>query len=269
MQNLDCAECWEATDQGIYFNGQEKYIKVCSQSVSITGILRSVESGEEIVGLEFLRNKNWKKIDVDRGILASSQKIIELYKQGFSVTSQNAKAIVAFLQDMLDRGIENGTIPVSLVTSKMGWTEDKSAFIPYTDEKIMFNDQGKFSKLPKALEPKGDSELWYEVMKKNVISRWYSCCWQPIWRLLWWGCLGWKSFTVNLHGQSRGGKSVTNKLCASVWAGHESRDGFVYGVNNTLNSLDEILGTYNTLPFIMEDANNMDKKEKLTCHHSS
>ena len=45
MQNLDCAECWEATDQGIYFNGQEKYIKVCSQSVSITGILRSVESG--------------------------------------------------------------------------------------------------------------------------------------------------------------------------------------------------------------------------------
>ena len=94
-------------------------------------------------------------------------KIIELYKQGFSVTSQNAKAIVAFLQDILDRGIENGTIPVSLVTSKMGWTEDKSAFIPYTDEKIMFNDQGKFSKLPKALEPKGDSKLWYEVMKKE------------------------------------------------------------------------------------------------------
>ena len=77
------------------------------------------------------------------------------------------------------------------------------------------------------------------------------------------GLLGLEGFTVNLHGQSRGGKSVTSKLCASVWAGHESRDGFVYGVNNTINSLDEILGTYNTLPFIMEDANNMDKKRKV------
>lgn len=74
MQNLDCAECWEATDQGIYFNGQEKYIKVCSQSVSITGILRSVESGEEIVKLEFRRNKKWKRIEVDRGILASPRR---------------------------------------------------------------------------------------------------------------------------------------------------------------------------------------------------
>ena len=263
MQNLDCAECWEATDQGIYFNGQGKYIKVCSQSVSITGILRSVESGEEIVKLEFRRNKKWKRIEVDRGILASPQKIIELYKQGFSVTSQNAKAIVAFLQDMLDRGIENGTIPVSLVTSKMGWTEDKSAFIPYTDEKIMFNDQGKFSKLPKALEPKGDSELWYEVMKKERDIEMVQLLLAANLAAPVVGLLGLEGFTVNLHGQSRGGKSVTSKLCASVWAGHESRDGFVYGVNNTLNSLDEILGTYNTLPFIMEDANNMDKKRKV------
>lgn len=196
------------------------------------------------------------------------QKIIELYKQGFSVTSQNAKAIVAFLQDMLDRGIENGTIPVSLVTSKMGWTEDKSAFIPYTDEKIMFNDQGKFSKLPKALEPKGDSELWYEVMKKERDIEMVQLLLAANLAAPVVGLLGLEGFTVNLHGQSRGGKSVTSKLCASVWAGHESRDGFVYGVNNTLNSLDEILGTYNTLPFIMEDANNMDKKEKWTCHQS-
>ena len=200
---------------------------------------------------------------MDRGILASPQKIIELYKQGFSVTSQNAKAIVAFLQDMLDRGIENGTIPVSLVTSKMGWTEDKSAFIPYTDEKIMFNDQGKFSKLPKALEPKGDSELWYEVMKKERDIEMVQLLLAANLAAPVVGLLGLEGFTVNLHGQSRGGKSVTSKLCASVWAGHESRDGFVYGVNNTINSLDEILGTYNTLPFIMEDANNMDKKRKV------
>ena len=103
---------------GHIFQRAGEVYQVCSQSVSITGILRSVESGEEIVKLEFRRNKKWKRIEVDRGILASPQKIIELYKQGFSVTSQNAKAIVAFLQDMLDRGIENGTIPVSLVTSK-------------------------------------------------------------------------------------------------------------------------------------------------------
>lgn len=127
----------------------------------------------------------------------------------------------------------------------------------------MFNDQGKFSKLPKALEPKGDSELWYEVMKKERDIEMVQLLLAANLAAPVVGLLGLEGFTVNLHGQSRGGKSVTSKLCASVWAGHESRDGFVYGVNNTLNSLDEILGTYNTLPFIMEDANNMDKKRKV------
>ena len=86
----------------------------------------------------------------------------------------------------------------------MGGTEDKSAFIPYTDEKIMFNDQGKFSKLPKALEPKGDSKLWYEVMKKERDIEMVQLLLAANLAAPVVGLLGLEGFTVNLHVQASG-----------------------------------------------------------------
>lgn len=81
------------------------------------------------------------------------------------MTSNNAKLLIAFLQDMEDYSRDRQAIPIIYTTSKLGWNHDRTIFCPYTDSRIEFEGQGILAGLGRALKEKGNREAWYEKFK--------------------------------------------------------------------------------------------------------
>lgn len=260
--NLDCGYSWVVSDEGIYRIDTKLPQLVSKQPLLIGKIYKLRESGEERVELWFKKDGKWSSIICDKDILASAQKITVLHKFGISITSNNAKNIVAYLQDLEDYSREKHLIPIVETVTHLGWNENMTEFFPYTNKEIEIDLQGKCPGLLETLQEKGDKNLCYTTIKKVrgipmvdfLIAANLSA---PII-----GMTKSDGFVANLYGPSRGGKTVSNKIAASIWGGIHNSDGFIYSADNTNNSVEGILGVYCNLPFIMEDANNMDARKQ-------
>lgn len=262
ISNLYCGTCWQATDKGVYYRDDKGMRKACSQPILIAAIKKSLNTGEEKVVLLFRHSGKWRRLEVDKDILASSQKIPSLHKYGISVTSNNAKLLIAFLQDMEDYSRDRQAIPIIYTTSKLGWNHDRTIFCPYTDSRIEFEGQGILAGLGRALKEKGNREAWYEKFKtvRGIPMIDFLAAANLSAMIL--GQLRLEGFCANLYGPSRGGKSVSSKICCSIFAGFQNTDRFIYSVDNTNNSVEGVLNVYSSLPLIMEDANNMTERQQ-------
>lgn len=260
--NLDCGYSWVVSDEGIYRIDTKLPQLVSKQSILIGKIYKMRESGEERVELWFKKDGKWSSIVCDKDVLASAQKITVLHKFGISITSNNAKDIVAYLQDLEDYSREKNLLPIVETVTYLGWNENMTEFFPYTNKDVEIDLQGKCPGLLETLKETGDRKLCYMAIEKVrgipmvdfLIAANLSA---PIV-----GMTKSDGFVANLYGPSRGGKTVSNKIAASIWGGIQNSDGFIYSADNTNNSVEGILGVYRNLPFIMEDANNMDARRQ-------
>ena len=87
----------------------------------------NAETGREKVKIAFQKGAYWKDIIVDKGIIASANKIVSLADYGISVTSETSRALVKFLSDLENFNID--LIETKISTSKFGWIKDE--FMPY------------------------------------------------------------------------------------------------------------------------------------------
>lgn len=259
-QNLDCGPDWMASDDGVFYVGNKIPRRACKQPVLITGIMKSVDTGEERVTLIYKNCGKWNEITCDKDTLASAQKITSLHKLGLSVTSRNARELVAFIQDMEDFSRSKKLIPITLTTAKMGWNREKTAFVPYADGGLVLENTENLMDLLETLQEKGDREAWYEKFRtvRGIPMIDFLTCANLSAPLV--GMLQLDGFVANLYGPSRGGKSVSSKICCTFWASYES--DYMYSCDNTNNSIEGILAMYGSLPFIMEDANNMKERQQ-------
>ena len=170
--------------------------------------------------------------------------------------------MIAFLQDMEDYSRDRQAIPIIYTTSKLGWNHDRTIFCPYTDSRIEFEGQGILAGLGRALKEKGNREAWYEKFKTVRGIPMIDFLTAANLSAMIVGQLRLEGFCANLHGPSRGGKSVSSKICCSIFAGFQNTDRFIYSVDNTNNSVEGVLNVYSSLPLIMEDANNMTERQQ-------
>ena len=262
--NLEVGMDWKADDTGIFFLGNRVETRACSHPITIRSIRICVDSLEQKVELLFWQNNKWKSVVVDKDILASSQKITALHKLGISVTSANAKQLVAYLQDLEDYSMKKGLIPIIHTTSRLGWNKNLDMFCPYTNENLAYDAKGRLSGLGKALQEKGSLEAWKKMMcklRKRKIPM-LSFLMAGNFAAVIIGMLRKDGFVCNLYGPSRGGKSVTNKIACSIWAGHTNSDGFIHSVDNTANAVEGILAVLHNIPLILEDANNLSERKQ-------
>ena len=118
-----------------------------------------IETGAEALEISF-RREYWKRLDVERGRLASATTIIQLANQGISVTSENSRQMVKYLSyiDDLNRDI----IPTEKTSSHLGWIE--SGFVPYVDG-VSYTGEGTFSQMYRSVKEKGSYKKWLEAIK--------------------------------------------------------------------------------------------------------
>ena len=159
--NMNCGQ-WVANNNGIIsYNVMGLEQRASYQPILPIERLENIETGEEQIVLAFFRDHRWKEIKVAKDVISSASKIVALSKYGVSVTSENAKYLVKFLNDV--ENLNNDDIGLLKSTSKLGWIGKD--FIPY-DTDIVFDGDIKFKQLFEAVSTKGHEDVWMDHVKQ-------------------------------------------------------------------------------------------------------
>lgn len=255
-QNMNCGS-WVANENGIVsYNVMGMEQRACHHPILPVRRLSNIETNEEKITLAFKRDWRWQEHTVDKDVISSANKIVALSKYGISVTSENAKYLVKYLNDV--ENMNRDSIGLDTSTSKLGW--HGSEFIPF-DSNIIFDGDTRFKQLFDSIHTEGHEDVWLdhvrELRKTNrqeikflLAASFASVLVKIV------GCL---PFFVDLWGETEGGKSVTLMLAASVWANPDESQ-YIGDYKSTDVALEVRADVLNNLPVLLDDTSNATKK---------
>ena len=240
---------WIADEKGVRTFTMFGEQLACYHPILIAQRLMNAETGKEKVKLAFQKGHRWKEVIVDKGLIASSNKIVNLASDGVSVTSENAKHLVRFLADLENYNINE--IETIISTSKLGWINGE--FIPYGSE-IQFDADGSFRDIFEAVTEHGDYDTWLNLMLKIRKSGRYepqlymagafaSVLLKPLNVL---------PFILNLWGETGKGKTVALMVATSIWA-NPAENRYITDPVSSVTALELRNNVLNNLPMVIDD----------------
>lgn len=249
FSNMKCGS-WFANESGIYsLNVMGMEQRASRQPILPVDRLENIETGEEQIVIAFKRDYHWKEITVAKDVIASASKIVSLSKYGLLVTSENAKYLVKYLNDI--EALNNDEIPLKQSSSKLGWHGEE--FLPYESE-IIFDGDSKAKELFEAICEHGSEDIWLNYVKgirkrgrmeaKILLAASFASVLVKV--------LGTLPFFIDLWGETEGGKSVSLMLACSVWANPDEHV-YIKDYKGTEVGLEAACDVLNNLPLMLDD----------------
>jgi len=249
---LNCGS-WFCDDEGVKVLTERGTITVCPHQIIPVRILRNLETGKYKVEIVFHLRGQTQSVFVNREVLASPSKILELAAYAVIIKARTAPLFCEYFADM---ETYNPTILKEFAsTSKLGWVkhQDNIYFIPY-DREIVYDSESNFKALYSSIHAKGSRDKWYDCIKEirkqkhpafliNLASCFASVLAVPCDTL---------PFIVSLWGRTGIGKSVILKVCASIWADPDEGK-FISDPKATATAMEMRLDALNSLPMLMDD----------------
>lgn len=253
-KELDCGE-WHATDWGIYREnifGNREY--ACYHPILPVERFVNIDNGEVKLKLAYKRTggeKKWQTIITDKKAVSSSKTIVDaLASTDISVTSETAKFLVAYLNDV--QNINYDVISERKSIGRLGYIEGEG-FSPYVED-LVFDGDASFKNLYSCVKPKGSYTEWYQIAlecrKMSVTARILLAASfaSPLLSIV-----GSLPFFVHLWGVDSGtGKTVALMLAASVW-GNPAVGSYVQTFNGTQVGQERTAAFLNHLPMCLDE----------------
>lgn len=220
---------------------------ICYTPVVPIAILENHSTGMLSVDLAFFTSGDWKTVTVPMPVIADRRQIIQLSARGVGITSENAAAMVTYLQRIIARN--ETRIPRRTSASVLGW--HGSDFVPYSAD-VMFDGDPSLKTVFESIHEEGDRDKWLECMReirKNVAVRLYTdaALAAPVL-----GLAGKTSFFCNLFGTTGAGKTVTMLAAASQWG--DPNEGHLFQkMNSSFAAIEGFMGTLNNIPFFLDE----------------
>jgi len=260
-----CCGHWK-TDRGyVYQIGpKEQVIVACPHPILPVRILKNVDTGDEKVEIYFKKSTKGKyqSIIVDRNVIASNMKIVELSKSGVNVISDTARFLVNYFYECLAYGQDQIETVESI--SRLGYIKDYG-FSPYY-KGLVFDGENAYRKIFNAVKSNGDYEVWRDHVReiRKIVRDKYD---NPVnkaklgarlvidasFASVILEKLGDLSFFVHLWGVESGtGKTVALMAAASVWA--DPNPGvYIQTFNSTSVGLERYAAFFGNLPMIIDE----------------
>ena len=233
---------WEADDSGVR-KGNEI---ACSHPILPLERRRDSETGGERIRLAFRRDTVWRDVTADAAVIASQNAIIQLARYGVIVNSQNSRALVAYIADVMSAN----DLPVVACVRRLGWMDGE--FIPFRT-RFRFDGDEEYRPVYEAVRCRGSAEQWRSTVREAVSAG------LPCRLLLAASCasalvgpLGINSFIVHLWGTTGVGKTVALMMAASVW-GDPKQGALLQSLNATRVGLERKLAFLHDLPLIGDE----------------
>lgn len=246
---LNCGK-YICTDTGVSVPSLGEVTTICPHPILISGRLVNLDSGEVRLEVSFKRSAEWRTVVVEKIILASAAKIIDLARLGIAVDSENAKALVKYFTDLEAWNYDR--LPERHSVARVGWTTS-GKFVPYADS-VDFDGAPGFRAVFDSFHPNGDRDAWFKAASKarneSTIARIVlaaslaSVLVGPLHAL---------PFFVHVWGRAGNGKTMLLKLAASVWASPNSSEGYVRNFNSTFVGLETAAGFFNSAPLCVDE----------------
>lgn len=222
-------------------------VLVCRTPLILTQRLKSMETGEEKMEIAFKRDGTWHKAIFPRSTIFTSRGITTLSDLGCTVTSENAKQVVRFLEALEAENID--IISKAESTSTMGW-QTRGRFLPAHGEDIILDVDPSLRGWAAAYHYSGTLEDWLELMRPNrerdkfrfILAASFTA---PLLRII-----QQRIFFVYNWGGSKGGKTAALKAALSAWGDPER---LMVNFNATQVALERMAGFYNDLPMGIDE----------------
>ena len=254
--NMYVGDEWIANDTGIYYDdGKHAPIKISGTPVLITASVVSLEKENIRYQLAYKDKKysgKWKYRICEAGTLLNPRKVINLVDLGINFSGRKAGLMCDYFKSILDESEKRAPMKHIIASSKLGWHEGK--FLPYDCKEFVFDGEKAFPYIIDALKEHGDREKWYEEFKKlrgrdAVDFMTAGVLAAPLIKII-----GLDGFVCDLYGKGETGKSITNKIVATIWGDNAV---LVSVGRSTFTAFEERTEVLNNLPYIMEEINGM------------
>ena len=231
---------------------------VCSHPLMPVKRMENIDTGEQKVEIAFSRGGVWRYNVVDRTVLSSANKIVDLSRYGMDITTESARDVVKYLATI--DALNYDKIGEVRSVGRLGWVGDH-LFSPYVPD-LRYDGDAGYAAMYKAVHPQGTLEGWMEAARhgreSSVITRvmlaaaFASVLVEPCDAL---------PFVVHAWGGTGAGKTVGLMLAASVWA--DPTAGAYYKTFNATGVGQEMTaGFLNSRPLCLDELQVIkDKKD--------
>lgn len=261
--NLRQPEGWIYSDKGISKISEKTALPqlVCRTPILLTQRIKSLETGEEKIEIAFKRDDSWQTAIFPRSTVFTSRGITALADLGCTITSENAKMVVRFLERLESENID--IINKAESTSTFGW-QPRGRFLPGHGEDIVIDVDPSMKGWVAAYHKNGTFDEWVDLMEPHrkrdkfrfILASSFTA---PLLRLL-----SQRIFFVYNWGSSKGGKTAGLKAALSVWGNPEK---LMVNFNATQVALERIAAFYNDLPLGIDErqlaGDNQESIEKI------
>ena len=233
-------------------NGPERE-EACPHPVLITERLTNIDTGGERVKIAFYRDKQWRDLIVDRSMIASRQKIVELADSGIQVNSENAKLLIKYLSDL--EAQNTSRIPRKQCISRLGWSSRNgnwNGFVPYMDG-VQYDGDPKFAAYFCAIGAAGSYETWknYILPARGRSTAFRAALAASFASPLMWP-LGAQVFFLHLWGGTEAGKTVAQMAAMSVW-GNPDLGALLRSYNATYVGMERMAAFCHSIPLALDE----------------
>lgn len=261
--NLRQPEGWIFSDKGISKISEKTALPqlICRTPIILTQRIKSLETGEEKIEVAFKRDENWQTAIFPRSVVFTSRGITALADLGCTITSENAKMVVRFLERLESENID--IINKAESTSTFGW-QPRGRFLPGHGEDIVIDVDPSMKGWVAAYHKNGTFDEWVELMEPHrqrdnfrfILASSFTA---PLLRIL-----SQRIFFVYNWGSSKGGKTAGLKAALSAWGNPEK---LMVNFNATQVALERIAAFYNDLPLGIDErqlaGSNQESIEKI------
>lgn len=231
-------------------------VMVCRTPIILTQRLKSMETGEEKMEIAFKRDGAWHKAIFPRSTIFTARSITVLSDLGCTITSENAKQVVRFLEALEAENID--VIKKADSTGTMGW-QTRGRFLPGHGDDIILDIEPSLRGWAAAYHYSGTFEDWRALMEPHrerdkfrfILAASFTA---PLLRIL-----QQRIFFVYNWGGSKGGKTAALKAALSAWG---DPDRLMVNFNATQVALERMAGFYNDLPMGIDERQLAGQKQE-------
>lgn len=274
-KNLHIGEGWIADDEGIYMledNGKTvKRTEAAKFPFLVDCLYQPYDVGAAGPGKCGIRFKgihgDWCRKIVEQATLMNAQQVLSLAKDGVIINSHRALPFTDYVTSMIEESVTRHEIPIHKMSSTLGWTSDYKEFLPFTDEKFVFEKEDDFPELMRNLtKPAGNYKDWLATYKEVRATKVTMFNFATI-ALFASPIVGMlpdvqNGFICNIYGKTHVGKSICTAMAGTIW-GRTGIDGYAISMNGTYTGIEVRMNAMKNIPLIIEDANNTNDPEEI------
>lgn len=225
LEGLDGGN-YVCNDKGVFKDSET----ICYHPIIPVAKYTNINNNKEKIKLAFRKNNKWHYFIADKQQISVASKIIYLSDIGIEVTSENAKGLVSYLSEIINKN--NDIIPNYDSVSCIGW--NKNDFIPY-DKSTFFDGEDNYKIIYDSLVEKGDFNKWLDLVKELRKNKFIQIIMATTFASPLLEKMDIMPYIVNLWSAKSGtGKTVACMVAMSIW-GNPASGHLHFSTNNTTN----------------------------------